>query len=679
MKLIQLGVFVVFFIKISIVFAANQVIDLRPGDNFEKAVEALEAGDTLIVHEGTYSGVGRIGITVQGTEAQPVIIRSAEGEGRPLITRPAGKRVQNTINIEGATYLTIQGLEITGNGGDAVRVNGPTCHHIVLQDLLIHDVDVGINTKNNSHNFIIRGNHIYDTGFNNGTGEGMYIGCHKGDCSLSDSIIENNLIHDTLPGTTQGDGIEIKVNSQNILIRNNVIYNRPYPGIFVYGGGAENIVEGNVVWGCLEGIAAVSDAVVRNNIVFDNEFGFVSNHHAAVPVMENTTLVNNTLYNNGTGILLRWNDASNMKLANNAIYSQGQVAIDSYSCITEHEVVANVTLGEIKNLPSCSTENKRFKSGRSADQDFIDVSGRDFWPTTSSPLIAAADVSLQPHTDFNDNLRVLSAEVGAYAYDGRSSNPGWPISETFKDPVVSEATTVVSPKAGLWWNPQISGHGVDIQLAASVLSIVWYTYDQAGKPVWYIGRGAFFGGQQWQADLELYSWNGSKADYTRAGQVSLDFSDQTQGTFSWTLDGVSDSESIEYFVTSNEAVSGVDYTGTWYEPAQPDYGMSVSIQGTTESSILYFYDDSGAPVWALGSNRTSEDSYRLKTYQGFCPNCDPVALTNQDIGSITPRFDCEAEGALSVDVTLAAPLSGSWQVSGAQIKNLASERTTCSQ
>ena len=46
--------------------------------------------------------------------------------------------------------------------------------------------------------------------------------------SRSPEFIENNWIHDNLPGTTQGDGIEVKVGSHSNLIKDNVIYNMPF-------------------------------------------------------------------------------------------------------------------------------------------------------------------------------------------------------------------------------------------------------------------------------------------------------------------------------------------------------------------------------------------------------------------------------------------------------------------
>jgi hypothetical protein len=302
-------------------------IEIYPGTNvFKPAAESLKPGDTLIVHEGTYLENNRMSIQVHGTAAAAILIKAADGEARPLITRPTSASLQNTINIEGsARYLILKGLEIVGNGGDGVNMSGAGSF-ITLEDLVIHDVDVGINFRNSMDHITVRRNHIYNTGRDGGTGEGMYVGCNDATCIVRDCIIENNWIHDVLPCTTQGDGIEVKVGSFGNIIRDNVIYNRSYPGILVYGTGVNpvNIVEGNVVWNSLEGISALSDVIVRNNIVFNSDCGLCIYSHVQVAQRKNITAVNNTLYNNDDGMYYRWS-GSNLILANNAIYSPGRL------------------------------------------------------------------------------------------------------------------------------------------------------------------------------------------------------------------------------------------------------------------------------------------------------------------------------------------------------------------
>src|SRR5262245_43558732 len=119
-------------------------IEVFPGtDVFGPAAQGLKAGDTLIVHQGTYLETNRMSIQVQGTPSAPIVIKGADGESRPLVTRPTSASLQNTINIEGSTrYLTIRGLEITGNGADGINMSG-ALSFVTLEDLVIHDVDVG--------------------------------------------------------------------------------------------------------------------------------------------------------------------------------------------------------------------------------------------------------------------------------------------------------------------------------------------------------------------------------------------------------------------------------------------------------------------------------------------------------------------------------------------------------
>ena len=409
----------------------GRTIDLMPGSSFETAVESLQPGDTLVVHAGTYSDSGRISISARGTASAPVLIKAADGEPRPLITRPSGAAVQNTINIEGASYLTIRGLEIAGNGGDGINLSsGPS--FITLEDLDIHDVDVGVNFRSSMNNITVRRNQIRRTGIGGGTGEGMYVGCNDATCTVRDSMLENNWIHDALPGTTQGDGIEVKVGSHSNVIRHNVIHNMPYPGIFVYGTGANpvNVVEGNVLWNCGEGIYAVADAVLRNNIVIASGTGLSLYSHVQVAQMKNVTAVNNTLYDNSDGLYVRWgSSASNMVLANNAVYSPGKTAVNAGGSFgSGATVVANYVQGG----SSMALDGTRLVDGGTTASTFVDAPNKDFWPRAGSLLVDHGITANAPTNDFNSTVRAPPIDVGAYETLGLAANPGWRIVAGFK-------------------------------------------------------------------------------------------------------------------------------------------------------------------------------------------------------------------------------------------------------
>jgi hypothetical protein len=399
-------------------------VHLQPGASFEAAVESLEPGDTLIVHGGTYSESGRISITVKGTPAAPVAIIGAAGESPPLITRPAGAKAQNTINIEGATHLTIKGLEISSNGGDGVNLNSSPSH-ITLEDLHIHDIHVGVNFRSDMDHITVRRCHIHDT---NGTGEGMYVGCNHAKCRVSDSLLEGNWIHDT-KNATQGDGIEIKRGSYNNVIRDNVIHDTRFPCILLYGteGKARNVVEGNVMWSCGDsGIQVAADAVVRNNIILDSPAnGLNSQPHQEV-TPKDLELVHNTIVGGSPCVrIASWANQPGMVFANNAIYcASGGFKVASLAGVT---VTGNVfsPAAPAVFLPA------GYLVGGAATDDMVAPAQKDVYPKPGSKLVDAGDAKWQTAVDFNGTPRTGQPEAGAYTF-AAAGNPGWSVAAGFK-------------------------------------------------------------------------------------------------------------------------------------------------------------------------------------------------------------------------------------------------------
>lgn len=405
----------------------GSVLEIHHGDSFKVAVERLKPGDTLIVHEGTYSETDRVSITARGSASSPVIVKGAEMETAPLITRPPSGSIENTIYIEGASHLTLRHLEITSNGGDGIRLRSDPSY-VTLENLVIHDVDVGINFRSSMHHITVRENHIYNTGALGRTGEGMYVGCNYAECVVKDSLIERNWIHDTLQAS-QGDGIEIKRGSHSNVIRDNTIYNTNYPCIILYGteGNERNLVEGNVVWNCGDaGIQAAADAVIRNNIILGGPgIGFNSQDHQEV-TPNNIEFVHNTVVGGAPCVKLsNWNHKLGLVFANNAVYCESTpfrvFGLEGVS------FAGNVIYPTPSGLPAGG-----YVVGHSPLLDFTDVSDRNVYPVENSALIAAGDTLYLTEVDFNGIPRPEVADVGAYAWTGRN-NTGWKIGPGFKE------------------------------------------------------------------------------------------------------------------------------------------------------------------------------------------------------------------------------------------------------
>ncbi|HET9252919.1 MAG TPA: right-handed parallel beta-helix repeat-containing protein [Candidatus Eisenbacteria bacterium] len=421
--------------------AVARVLVLQPSvattdEEFERVANTLQPGDTLVLRGGTYSQTARRAVTVNGTPAQPILIRAADGES-PLLTRPIETmNTANNIELVSCSYLTIRGIRFEG-GSTGVRIMGG--HHITVEDCEVFGTGNNALSMNSGDcdSLVIRRNEIHHTGLSTAgdtEGEGMYVGCNNNTCRVTNSLFESNYIHHLRATSTGGnDGIEVKVGSHGNIIRNNVIHDTTigmrYPGIFVYGGGSRpNIVEGNVLWNCGEAIQVVSDAEIRNNLILNSDVGITAAPHSQVTLMRNVTIANNTIHGNDQGIYVRWSGTTNMALANNAIYSPSGTAVNA-SGLGASLVLANYVEG---GLSGVTLDSERFLFGGSAASVFRDAASMDLWPTSAAPFLGRASASFVPANDFNERARTAPFDVGAYERDGLATNPGWRIQPGFK-------------------------------------------------------------------------------------------------------------------------------------------------------------------------------------------------------------------------------------------------------
>ena len=414
-------------------------------EEFETIANSLKPGDELVLYGGTYSQTARRAVTAKGTADKPIIIRAAEGQ-QPLLTHPANRAARyNNIEFVDCEHLTIRGIYFKGGSSGVRFIRG---HHITFEDCQIsHTLNNALTMNSGDCDaFVIRRNHIHHTGLStrgSTEGEGMYIGGHDGSCITTNTLVEGNYIHHTR-GTSIGgnDGVEIKFGSYGNIVRDNVIHDtnidRKYPGIFVYGGGKGiNIVEGNVIWNAGEGIQVVSDAVIRNNIIFNcSATGITAAPHAAVPHVRNVKIVNNTIVNHPRGVLFRWEKAERMIFANNAVYCPGSTAIDAavpygipQGRIEGSIFSANYITGR---LVGATLDGSGFCDGGTMEDAFMAPAQQNYWPRPGSVLTDHADSDFVAGMDFNHTARKPPFDVGAYESQVNSANPGWRIQEGFK-------------------------------------------------------------------------------------------------------------------------------------------------------------------------------------------------------------------------------------------------------
>ncbi|MEZ6015946.1 MAG: right-handed parallel beta-helix repeat-containing protein [Planctomycetota bacterium] len=391
--------------------------EVANGARLRSAVAALQPGDRLTIGAGVWSVSSLFTVTLTGTAQAPIRIEARAG-ATPVLTRPdAG---QNLINFGDAAstprFLLLRGFELRG-GSIGVRIE--RADDLWLDELHVHHTGaacVRASNHDTARLYVTRCELSHSSQVN-GTGEGLYIGANSAAAVSRDAVVALNHVHDT--GGTQGDGIELKQGSFGCLIAENVVHDTLYPGILVYGsgGGARNVIEGNVIWATVANPFQVQgEALVRNNVVFGGaNAAFVSfDHQGQVRDLE---VVHNTFVTT-TGDAARlqhWGGRPGMVLANNALYSQAGRSLNFLSGAAGVTLAGNVVFGPTWN------DGGAVHTSANGASDFVDVAfdgaRRDAHPTLGGALFGAAAAPFVSPSDATGAARV-SAAVGAPASSG---------------------------------------------------------------------------------------------------------------------------------------------------------------------------------------------------------------------------------------------------------------------
>jgi hypothetical protein len=289
-----------------------------PWATLQHAADRVTAGDTVIVLAGNYVGFD---LRTNGTAAARITFR---GETGATIDRVNTRTNRDGINLERASYITIEGftligtnnattsragIRIVGDGDD----NGVFSTGVIIRnnradrwgywgiltgftdDILIQGNECsrsvqehGIYCSNSGDRPTIRGNEVWG---NRANGIHMNGDIFTGNTSLprvdgiiSGAVVERNIIYGN--GVGGGSGINCD-GVQNSIIRNNLLYDNHASGIALYridGGGAStgNTVVNNTIIHAADArwCVRIADASI-NNTLFNNIFFNLNSNRGA--------------------------------------------------------------------------------------------------------------------------------------------------------------------------------------------------------------------------------------------------------------------------------------------------------------------------------------------------------------------------------------------------------------
>lgn len=342
---------------------ANAVI-VTNYEELSDALYLLQAGQTIYLREGTYTG-NSLWLDTTGTADAPIVIRNYPNE-KPILSGFG-------LNLNaGLSYITFKGLTIanlnlvgTDMWEDLIIV-GSGCNNITIEDnefynltceggtnitsgiRAIYVLGNSIETPTPTSNVTIRNNYIHDC--MTGWSEAVTIQGNVTDCLIINNTLDTtgNIGIDTA-GNYSWTGTVGDSNNQarNIQIRQNLVKNciseyAASAGIY-NDGGRDIIIEHNIVYHCQCGIetgaeepgATVENFYIRNNLLVDNGRSLgAGGYQATSATHQNTYLYNNTVIG-GDWYTLDMNiisiyRTSNLVAKNNIFYAQrGNVLLES--------------------------------------------------------------------------------------------------------------------------------------------------------------------------------------------------------------------------------------------------------------------------------------------------------------------------------------------------------------
>ena len=170
----------------------------NPFKTINDAIEHIEKGIEVIIHEGTY-GPFVINSKASGTKDEPVIIRSADNES--VIIQGVFDEDAITVYLVNVENITIQGLEVIGGGLGIYCVSTPdikdkTLENITISNCVVHGIrgmhGIAVYAKNDLapiKNLVMKDCEVYDCRLD--SSESTVI-----NGNIDGFIICNNVVHD---------------------------------------------------------------------------------------------------------------------------------------------------------------------------------------------------------------------------------------------------------------------------------------------------------------------------------------------------------------------------------------------------------------------------------------------------------------------------------------------------
>ncbi len=386
--------------------------EAQPWATVQKAANTLNAGDTVLIRNGTYPEL--VNITRSGAEGQPITFANYPGE-EPVIDANGLSGASGIFVLQNCSHVEILGLRIFN--ATALHMSGIwtwNVNGLRIEDCYIYNTASSGIKVNYSYNVVITGSEI-EKACDMGGEEDISIKLH------SDGVVVSyNHIHHGMH-----EGIDVKEGAKNVQVIGNYIHRIERQGLYAdsWNVPTYNIVyRDNIIHDCGFGLGAcaemgglLSNVWFVNNLIYNcdgpgmfcKDWGGDTAH----PI-QNVYYINNTVYNCawgwGAGMDIGNTEAENVVVRNNILSQCGQaiqVNREPVSKIIEYNLCEDTTgldpAWAIEGLPM-----------------FVDGAGGDFHLQGGSDAIDAGSDANAPTVDLDGDPRPMGYgfDIGAYEW-----------------------------------------------------------------------------------------------------------------------------------------------------------------------------------------------------------------------------------------------------------------------
>lgn len=290
--------------------------DANPGDqnapfqHVSRGVAAAQAGDTVVVMDGTYDNEGKVADSSGGGSV--VTLSNSGAPGSP-ITIMAQNRGGAILNAASSTRSSL------GCYGAWAYFDADHVSYVVIQGFVIENACMnGIHMNGTAHDIMVKWNEIRNIGNWNSPGgplsaSGTYLNSNEYNITF-----DGNVFHD-IGGSTANQEHAIYSYSSNLIVINNIFFNQVH-GWDIQIAGGSNIFIGNNTFAYSnpnrDGQIILWESAPLSNVVIENNI-FYQPPSTAVVSWQAGSINGCTIENNLTTSGSIWDNGSNCAVANN--------------------------------------------------------------------------------------------------------------------------------------------------------------------------------------------------------------------------------------------------------------------------------------------------------------------------------------------------------------------------